>query len=215
MKAMHRLMVTNTYRMQSSNPNPAHAGRTARASFWEDEPPPHGIRDRSRQPAEVAGQLDTTMGARNWIIDTPRRSLYFHHTRFPGGLLKLFNALIQPTAIGAKHRRSRPWPGQQQAQPPNGPGYSRRRCRPSNRKRDESAFVNNAFEAVLGRLPNPKELVESLTAFCGTSLSLYRETGDTSSGIGFSGEIHATEPNYGPRKPVHVLFNHNDFVTIR
>jgi hypothetical protein len=67
-----------------------------------------------------------------------------------------------------------------------------------------AAFITSAFERVLGRTPGPAELTE-----CETALSHLRET--------FAAEP-AGASNAVPRAQaslVHVLLNHNDFLTIR
>ena len=174
----------------------------------------------------VAGQIDTTMGGPE--LDeaqaeiTPRRSLYFHHTPDSQAVfLKLFNA-PDPTDCYKREESIVP----QQALALANSKLSRKQARILTQtlssvqqgKRDESAFVNSAFEAVLGRLPNPKELIESRN-FLVEQASLYRNTEKLTPlpATGSPGEIPpAKEPELRARENlVHVLFNHNDFVTIR
>jgi len=229
MKAMHRLMVTsNTYRMRSSGPNLAYASRKL------DPENQYLWRMNSRRMESeivrdsllsVAGQLDTTMGGPE--LDeaqaevTPRRSLYFHHTPDSQAMfLKLFNA-PDPTDCYKREESIVP----QQALALANSKFSRKQARiltrtllSKQREPDRAVFINSAFEAVLGRLPNAKELAESRN-FVVEQASLYRNAEKLTSlpATGTPSEVPpAEEPELRARENlVHVLFNHNDFVTIR
>jgi hypothetical protein len=173
----------------------------------------------------VAGQLDTTMGGPE--LDeaqaeiTPRRSLYFHHTPDSQAVfLKLFNA-PDPTDCYKREESIVP----QQALALANSKFSRKQARiltrtlsSQQRKPDEDVFINSAFEAVLGRLPNAKELAESRN-FVVEQASLYRNAEKLTPlpATGPPSEVPpAKEPELRARENlVHVLFNHNDFVTIR
>jgi hypothetical protein len=81
----------------------------------------------------------------------------------------------------------------------------------------DSAFIAAAFERVLGRLPTHDE-----TTACADYLSEGAKKLANLSGLARfpSGLAAAVPPSNDPRQRarenlVHVLFNHNDFVTVR
>jgi hypothetical protein len=230
MKPIHRLMVTsNTYRMQSSSPDGDFASRNLDPEnqyLWRMNPRRMESEIVRDSLLSVAGQLDITMGGPD--LDeaqaeiTPRRSLYFHHTPDSQAVfLKLFNA-PDPTDCYKREESVVP----QQALALANSTLSRKEARILSQtlssrlagKRDELAFVNGAFEAVLGRLPNAKEAAESRN-FLVEQANLYRNMEKLTPlpAVGSPSEIPpAKEPELRARENlVHVLFNHNDFVTIR
>ncbi len=81
----------------------------------------------------------------------------------------------------------------------------------------DSSFVESAFERVLGRLPSRTELQESVQYIHDQS-ALYENRDKLTAFT--SGPDSAIKPSSDPVQRaresfVHVLFNHNDFVTIR
>jgi hypothetical protein len=230
MKPIHRLMVTsNTYRMQSSSPDAAFASRKLDPEnqyLWRMNPRRMESEIVRDSLLSVAGQLDTTMGGPD--LDetqaeiTPRRSLYFRTTPDSQAVfLKLFNA-PDPTDCYKREESIVP----QQALALANSKLSRKEARiltqtlsaQQQGKRDEPGFINKAFEAVLGRPPNTKEMAESKN-FLVEQATLYRSTEKLTPlpAMGSPSEIPpAKEPELRARENlVHVLFNHNDFVTIR
>lgn len=230
MKAIHRLMVTsNSYRLQSSARDPEYlAGKTDPENLllWRMNPrrmEAEAVRDSL---LSLTGQLDTTMGGPE-LDETQaeqiyRRSLYFRHTPdSQATFLKLFNA-PDPTDCYKREESVVP----QQALALANSKLSRTQARlltrallarqPANR--DQSTFVRSAFETVLGRLPSAKELTES-RSFLRDQALLYRNPEKLTPvpAAGTASDVPpAEEPDVRARENlVHVLFNHNDFVTIR
>jgi hypothetical protein len=81
----------------------------------------------------------------------------------------------------------------------------------------DSAFVQTVFERILGRLPTSKEQAES-ESFLREQTSLFQSPGKlTALPGGTASEVPpATEPAVRAKENlVHVLFSHNDFVTVR
>jgi hypothetical protein len=229
MKAIHRLMVTSsTYRMQSSAADPAYPSRKADPEnyyLWR--------MNSRRMEAEivrdsllsVAGQLDVTMGGPE-LDETQaehvyRRSLYFRLTPDSQAIfLKLFNS-PDPTDCYKRDESVVP----QQALALANSKVSRTASRLLARQLSgtprggagDSGFVQNVFEAVLGRSPTAREMVESKN-FLREQAGLYRTPEKlTRVAKGTASDVPpASEPELRARENLaHVLFNHNDFVTIR
>jgi len=78
-------------------------------------------------------------------------------------------------------------------------------------------FVDTAFERVLGRLPNTLEREESVRYLRDQSSLYAGGTGLTPFTSGPDASVKpSTDPAQRARESfVHVLLNHNDFVTIR
>lgn len=229
MKAIHRLMVTsNTYRMRSSTPNPDYASRTRDPEniyLWRMNPRRMEAEIVRDSLLSVAGQLETTMGGpeleETQAEQVLRRSLYFHHTPDSQAVfLKLFNA-PDPTDCYKREESVVP----QQALALANSGLSRTQGRLLARsisdrlksKSDSAQFIRAAFETTLGRQPAAKELAES-QSFLRQQESLFaskKAEGPAKAAV--TGKVPpADEPDLRARETlVHVLFNHNDFVTIR
>ena len=230
MKAIHRLMVTsNTYQMQSGFGDPESSNQTRDPDnryYWRRKPyrlEAEAIRDSLLQ---VAGQLDSTLGGPSIPADKAqecyRRSLYFQHTpHTQSTFLKVFDA-ADPTQC---YRRSQSIVPQQALALANselsltlarllGRDISRQTAAAGQQ---ESRFIEEAFQRVLGRPPSEKEHQ--------TSKSFLKEQGDllrnpaalTRFGGAEAAEVApADEPDQRARENlVHVLFNHNDLVTVR
>ena len=230
MKGIHRLMVTsNTYRMQSSTTNLADSSRKL------DPENQYLWRMNSRRMESeivrdsllsVAGKLDTTMGGPELdeaqAEQVNRRSLYFRHTPDSQAVfLKLFNA-PDPTDCYKREESVVP----QQALALANSKLSHAQARLLTRtlsaqlpaKGENSAFIRSAFETVLGRPPAAMELVES-GKFLDEQTSLYRNP-EKLTPLPLGGSPNEVPPAKEPElrakeNLVHVLFNHNDFVTIR
>ncbi len=229
MKGIHRLMVTsNTYRMRSSTPDPDYASGTRDPEniyLWRMNPRRMEAEIVRDSLISVSGQLDTTMGGpeieENQAERTYRRSLYFHHTPdSQATFLKLFNA-PDPTDCYRREESIVP----QQALALANSGLSRTQARLLARSisdrlksgSDSSQFIRAAFETTLGRQPGAKELAESQN-FLRQQESLFaakKTAGSATAAV--AGKVPpADEPDLRARETlVHVLFNHNDFVTIR
>jgi hypothetical protein len=229
MKAIHRLMVTsNTYRLQSSTPDadyPSARRDPENIYLWRMNPRRMEAEIVRDSLLSVSGQLDITMGGPE-IEDAQaernyRRSLYFHHTPdSQATFLKLFNA-PDPTDCYKREESIVP----QQALALANSGLSRTQARLLARsisdrlkiRSDNARFIREAFETTLGRQPGAKELAESHN-FLRQQESLFRSQKPVASGeVAVAGRVPpAIEPGLRARESlVHVLFNHNDFVTIR
>ncbi len=229
MKAIHRLMVTsNTYQMQSGFGDSASSNRAKDPDnryYWRRRPhrlEAEAVRDSLLQ---VAGQLDSTLGGptipADKAQDSYRRSLYFQHTpHTQSTFLKLFDA-ADPTQC---YRRSQSIVPQQALALANSE-LSLTLARLLGRDIDrltggeghEARFIEEAFQRVLGRLPSNEEH-EASWRFLKEQENLLRNPADLTrfEGTGAAEVAPAEEPDLRARESlVHVLFNHNDFVTVR
>jgi mono/diheme cytochrome c family protein len=231
LKALHRSIVTsNAYRMQSSGvpQDPNAAIDAENAYLWRMNP--------RRMEAEVvrdnvlfvAGSLDTKMGGpeldQNLGLTTNRRSIYYRHA--PEKMmtfLKLFDA----ANMNACYRRDESVVPQQALALANSP-LALAQARQLARKltndvgsemspATNTAFVTLAFEQILARPATDEErsaceeylTTESKRLADKAKLTLFSD-GPPSS------VAPSTDPNLRAREDlVHVLINHNDFVTIR
>ncbi len=225
MKSIHRLLVTSrAYRMDSSTGGPNDANLTrdpANAFLWR--------MSAHRMEAElvrdnvlyVAGSLDPTRGGPDLDPGSTahRRSLYFRHAKEKRvTFLKLFDS----ANVSSCYRRSESVMPQQALALANSP-LAREQARVlagrigQESGVSDSAFIEGAFVRILGRDPTHEErdaCVEYLSEQAGhlaekASLSAFN-----------SGPASTVKPSVNPRERaredlVHVLFNHNDFVTIR
>lgn len=230
MKRLHRLMVTShTYRMQSSTTGPTDpnvAIDPENQYQWRMNPrrmEAEAVRD---SVLYVAGQLDTTL--RGPPLDESkdqnlhRRSLYFKQTPYSQmEFLKLFD-VASPNECYERVESIVP----QQALALANSGLALTQARQLARQlsqqqsignANQATFITAAFEAVLGRPPSAKERTR-VEEFLSKQVELFRNpTRLTLFGTGSPAELRpATEPYLRARENlVHVLFNHNEFVTIR
>ena len=227
MKAMHRLMVTSSaYRMQSATRDALDPNRTLDADnryLWRMNPrrmEAEAVRD---SVLYLAGQLATTIGGSDEKdANSHRRGLYFKQTPFAQiEFLKLFDA-ANPTEC---YQRSESIVPQQALALTNSAlslTMARKLARTLSSQLEAkgggpAAFVAAAFETVLGRPPSAAESARSVT-FLRKQADLLRNAGTlTSFGVKTAGEIPpASDPAMRARESlVHVLFNHNEFVTVQ
>ncbi|MCH7989721.1 MAG: DUF1553 domain-containing protein, partial [Planctomycetes bacterium] len=232
MKHLHRLIVTsNAYRMKTSSqvakdenmridPDNVYLWRM-NSRRMESE----AVRD---SVLWVSGELDLTMGGPELDSKlgqtTNRRSIYYRHApeKFMT-FLKLFDA----PSTHECYRRNETIVPQQALALVNSPlsiEQSRRLAKILNEQvglektpKIKHAFVNLLFERVLCRFPTQEEH----TACQDFLQSQAKRLADPKSLTTFSGQITlkvkaSTDPHLRARESlVHVLFNHNEFVTIR
>jgi len=229
MKAIHRLMVTsNTYRMRSSTPVSDSTSRTRDPEniyLWRMNPRRMESEIVRDSLLSVSGQLDPAMGGpeidETLVERNYRRSLYFHHTPdSQATFLKLFNA-PDPTDCYKREESIVP----QQALALANSSLSRSQARLVAKKisagskgsLDSAAFVRAAFENTLGRQPSEKELAEGQNFLREEEAHLRAaDTKIAEPSTSSDSGLPASEPRLRARENlVHVLFNHNDFVTIR
>ena len=232
MKHLHRLIVTSrTWRLQSSAVDSA---RTNNRSIDPDNNylwrmnvhrlDAEIIRDRV---LAVSGELDTAVGGAD--IDfhqgetSPRRSIYLQHAyEKQMTMLVLFDA-ASPNEC---YRRSASIVPQQALALSNSSmslGHSRMLARRLWREVSadgddpQSAFLRSAFLQVLSRPPSDQELAACLQFLTEQTATLT----DTSKLTTFAGGVAPkVDPATNPfqralENLVHVLMNHNDFVTVR
>jgi hypothetical protein len=238
MKPIHRLIVTSAlYQMESTGDGPSDHNRTRdplNTYYWRMNPKrmeAEAVRDNVLQ---VAGNLDCTLGGPDLDpeagLKTPRRSLYFRHAKEKR---VMFLRLFDSANVTSCYRRSESVVPQQalalansslcleQARLlatslTNDPDRTSSPPR-ANGNGPNAAFVRAAFERVLGRSPTPQE-----QAACeGYLITQAKRLSDRSRLTPFSAGpaasvLPAIDPAQRAREDlVHVLLNHNDFVTIR
>jgi hypothetical protein len=230
MKHIHRLLVTsNAYRMKStaadSLASNVERDRDNRL-LWRMNPrrmEAEAVRDALFY---TAGTLDLTRGGPELAYDlapaTPRRSIYFMHAyEKQAKFLELFDG----ASVNECYRRSESVVPQQSLALANS-DTSRDQSRLVARKLSElvaktpepdQAFVELAFEQILGRKPSTAEVGEC-RAFLLSQTELLKTPDQLKP---FAGGAKATvkassDPVQRAREDLTlVLFNHNDFVTIR
>jgi hypothetical protein len=222
MKTMHRLIVTSaTYRMASTTDAANVAIDRDNQFLWH--------MPSRRMEAEVvrdciffvAGKLDPTMGGPeidyHQGLTTPRRSLYFRHAAEKEmEFLKLFDC----AAVTECYQRKESIMPQQALALANSEVtlvHARLVARQLADRigSDNLAFTTAAFERVLSRPPTDQELAEC-AGFLGRQAQRYQQTRHDAPRGNQDAKVPATDPALRARESlVHVLMNHNDFVTVR
>jgi hypothetical protein len=230
MKRLHRLMVTSSaYRMSSAEGEPGSPDLAldrenrflwrANSRRLESE----AVRDSL---LEVSGQLDTTLGGpeieESRAQESRRRSLYFRGTPNEKTLfLELFDQ-ANPNECYRRHESVVP----QQSLALLNSALSLNQARLLAGKlsaevgageAQETAFVEAAYEQVLSRPPAPAE-VEACRRFLARESAVLGSGALTAypGGGGPPVTPPAREGRLRAREDlVHVLFSHNDFVTVR
>ena len=210
MKAIHRLMVTSkAYRLQSS-------GWIADSAEAKSDPDNvylwrMNVRRMSAENVRdsliaTAGKLDNSMGGPE-IDETKgqdlyRRSLYFRHT--PDLQMEMLRVFDAASPIECFERSESIVPQQALALANSKLSQNMSKEIAAQLAGTGAGFIEAAFERVLGRAPTTAELAESKQFFAEQE-SHYRS---------------AAKPPSDPaaraqQSLIHVLLNHNDFVTIR
>ena len=225
-RAIHRLIVTSsTYRMQSrvrAADEPNLAIDRENRYLWR--------MNLRRMEAEVVrdsllllgGQLDLTMGGQELDFElgetSRRRSMYFtHHAEGRMQFLKLFDA---PDPSDCYRRTVTIVPQQALAMANSAIARNQSRLlarRLSEQVEGESAFIIAAFEQILSRTPSGAEQTRC-REFLQKQRQLVRSVRLKSSAD--KSHKNTVVPSANPlmrakESLVHVLFSHNDFVTIR
>jgi Protein of unknown function (DUF1553)/Protein of unknown function (DUF1549) len=223
MKEMHRLIVTSsTYRMVSTTDAADTTLDRDNIYLWH--------MPSRRMEAElvrdsifyVSGRLDLAVGGaeidEHQGLVVPRRSLYFRHAAEKQmEFLKIFDG---PAVTECYERKESVMP--QQALALINSALTLKQARLLARKLwaragpDAEAFLTGAFEQVLSRPPSSAEKSECL-AFLVQQARHYRQRPAPAAGSGVAdAETPATDADLRARENlVHVLMNHNDFVSIR
>ena len=222
MKRMHRLIVTSaTYRMDSGDgPD---GGRNLAVDpdnrFLWHAPVRRMEAELVRDAVlHVAGNLDPAAGGPELDpaagLTTHRRSLYFRHAHEKQmTFLRLFDA----AGPGECYRRQHSVIPQQALALANSPLAIAQARVLARKLAGEADFVAAAFEQALGRRPTEAE-----RATCDEFLKrqAFRLSDPAKLTAFTAGDKPAVEPSPDPARRarenlVHVLLNHNDFVTIR
>ena len=232
MKALHRRIVTtHAYQMQSSGEGPEDPNLAidpANTFLWRMNPrrmEAELVRDNLLR---VAGGLDMTLGGPDLDpgLDqiSRRRSLYFRHAKEKKAtFLTLFDS-ANPTAC---YRRAESVVPQQALAMANSPlTFEQSRLLAAELSTrvgsdpgaaSDQAFVGAAFERILSRPPTAEESDECRRYIVAQAARFADTTKLTPFTSGPASQVKpATNPRLRARENlVHVLFNHNDFVTIR
>ena len=229
MKAIHRLIVTsNTYRMRSfvEQGNANLAIDKDNVYLWRRKPlrmEAELVRDSI---LHVAGKLDTRMGGPEIEVteqeESRRRSLYFYHS--PDAqllILKLFDA-ADPNECFRRNVSITPHQALALSNSKLSHTMSRLLARRLTEEvgdtgKSDPRLIDKAFEVVLGRPPSAKERAES-RKFLVEQSELYGKPEKLKPFE--SGPENNVAPSEDPslrarESLVHVLFNHDEFVTIR
>jgi hypothetical protein len=202
MKEMHRLILTsNTYRMASTtDPNDAAIDKD-NTYLWH--------MPSRRMEAEVvrdclfflAGNLDLRMGGPDIDckqgLTVPRRSIYFRHAAEKR--MEFLTIFDGPGVTECYERRESVIP--QQALALSNSDLTMQQARRVARNldatgNDSTVFITAAFEQVLTRQPTRDEMSECLAYLKNRNQGI-------------------DAPERARKSLVHVLMNHNDFVTVR
>jgi hypothetical protein len=210
LKEIHRLIVTSaTYRMDT-NHDADDAARDADNKFlWRMNPRRMTAEQVRDSVLFVAGELDLTAGGpeidHNAGMTIKRRSLYFRHAPEKQMIfLELFDA-ASPTECYKRSESVVPQQALALANSPLTQAQSRVLARKlSAAHADDSAFVAAAFETVLSR-PATADERDLCAKFLTEQAGLYESKKLTT----------PDSKNRARESLVHVLMNHNDFVTIR
>jgi hypothetical protein len=211
MKAMHRLMVTSSaYRMRSTAGQANHPNAAIDPEnryVWRMNP--------RRMEAEVvrdsilylSGQMDPTMGGpeidETKGLETLRRSIYFRHSPDTQmEFLKMFDA-PNPAECYTRNESVVPQQALALANSQISQDQARVLAKSIGLGTDPAAFVKAAFETVLGRLPSTEEQ------------SIGERFLQRQPDLLASLKVSAPAGARARESFVHVLLNHNDFVTIR
>lgn len=237
MKRLHKLIVTSqAYRMQSSplgSDDPNQVIDPDNNYYWRMNP--------RRMEAEVirdsllhlAGRLDPAQGGPALPVAAAeeglRRTIYYHHAR---DNQMLFLTMFDAASVEECYRRHETIVPQQALALSNSKmAFDRaeeiaRRVFAEMNDGSAADFVNAAFEQVLGREPTADE---QATALDGLEGLLAVETAEAITNSAQSGSspargdaaakvaarVSATPHDRARAAFIHVLLNHNDFVTIR
>ncbi len=223
-KRLHRLLVTSrTYKLDSRNIDGAN--KTAdpeNKNYWRANPHRMEAEVVRDSLLAVAGQLDATMGGP--IIDeklgqtSRRRSVYFRfNTEYKMQFLDQFDA-ASPTECYERRESVIP----QQALALHNSVLSINMSRElakqlTAKSANPTGFIAVAFEQVLCRPPSADER-KRCEMFLAEQTELYKQPAKLTPFPG--GVANVTPPSADPAQRaredlIQVLFNHNDFVTVR
>ena len=231
MKSLHRLMVTSAaYRMESSAPagDPNLAADPDNLYLWRMNPKRMEAEVVRDSVLAVAGKLDRAAGGPDLDpaagLTNRRRSVYFRTANEKQMVfLQVFDA-PSPTECYRRQQSVVPQQALALANSPLALAMSRnlaadlsREAGPAADRRTDPAFVAAAFEQVLGREPKAAER-EACEGFLGEQAERLEAGGRLTPFPGAElGEAKPSADSHQRTREdlVHVLLNHNDFVTVR
>jgi hypothetical protein len=222
MKHLHRLIVTSrAYRLSSRNVDgPNKIADSENRLYWRA--------NSRRMDAEVvrdsllaiAGQLDTTLGGptidEKLGLTSKRRSLYFRfNAEYKMSFLDQFDA-ASPTECYERRESVVPQQALALHNSVLALNVSREIAGQLAKLADNRSFVAAAFERVLNRAPSEEERTRC-EEFLREQITLYSHPDKlTPFPAGPAVKAPSTIPAQRAREDlVHVLLNHNDFVTVR
>lgn len=232
MKPIHRLIVLSESYRQGSFSKPSENQNRSRDPdnhhLWRANPrrlEAEAVRDATLL---VSGSLDLTQGGPELDeatgMDVPRRSIYFRNSKEKK--MTFLDTFDRPNVVDC-YRRSESIIPQQALALANSPLSLTQSRRLAGKLTDEvaslpqdrqaTAFISAAFERVLNRPPTTAE-TEECADFLVVQAAKLREQTSLSQ---FSGGVAATIPpsaaveQRARENLVHVLLNHNDFITVR
>jgi hypothetical protein len=222
LKSLHRLIVTSrAYRMESTAGagDPSAAADPANVYLWRMNArrlEAEAVRDNV---LHVAGGLEATLGGPDLDpesgLTSRRRSLYFRHAKEKR---MTFLRLFDSANVSSCYRRSESVMPQQALALANSTlALDQSRVLAGRLGGDDAAFVGAAFERVLGREPTREER-DVCTQYLIEQSGRLADAGRLSAfTAGATGTVKpARDPRQRARENlVHVLMNHNDFLTIR
>ena len=232
MKPIHKLIVmSRTYRQQSLPPSSHDLNRMRDPDnlyLWRNNArrmEAEAVRDATLL---VSGNLDLTSGGPELDeasgMNVPRRSLYFRNSKEKK--MTFLDTFDRPNVVDC-YRRSESIVPQQALALANSPLSLMESRRLAGKLTEEvaglseevrtPAFISAAFDCVLNRAPSPVEMDECVT-FLTLQATKLREQTTLSKFTG--GAASAVPPSDSPEQRVrenlvHVLLNHNDFITVR
>ncbi|MBL8290756.1 MAG: PSD1 domain-containing protein [Bryobacterales bacterium] len=212
MKAIHRLIVTsNTYRMRSTAGQANHPNLAADPEnrfYWRMNPRRMEAEVVRDSVLHVAGRLDFTMGGpeidETKGFESMRRSIYFSHS--PDTQMEFLKMFDAPNPVECYMRNESVVPQQALAMANSAIAQQQAQTiakRLDAQAPDSAAFVGLAFETILGRPPDSQER-SAAQRFLARQPELIASL--------------KPAPDSGLRARanfIHVLLNHNDFLTIR
>jgi hypothetical protein len=222
MKHMHRLIVTSAAYRMASTPDDADLALDRDNKYLWRMPSRRLEAEAVRDCVfYVAGRLDLTAGGpdidQTLGLTVPRRSLYFRHAAEKEmEFLKLFDAA---TVTECYQRKESVLPQQALALSNSElvVQHARLTARALAAKAgdDPAAFVSAAFERVLARPATAEETAECV-AFLKEQTERHAAAKAPPAPPDADGKAPASDPALRARENlVQVLFNHNDFVTVR
>ncbi len=229
-KPLHRLIVTSqAYQMSSSvQAAPAEVLQLDRDNqlLWRMNPrrlEAEAVRDSLFY---LAGILNLSMGGpdldHSQGLAFPRRSVYFRHAREKQmEFLMMFDAA---SPIECYRRENSIRPQQAFALMNSALALAQSRnvarrlteMRPQGQPEEDREYIRRAFETVLSREPSPDEQTACIEFLREQESRLTRPQDLQLIGVGDAGIAAASDPKQRARENlILVLFNHNDFVTVR